>query len=67
MKNKRLIALLLALCLVLGLCACGGEAVPADTTAPTTKPAPTVQVVEGLGTRYQHPSIDFESKSVKRC
>ena len=46
---KKYISLCLVLVLLLSLCACGGE--PAATTATTapaaTKPAPTVQVVEG--------------------
>lgn len=44
---KKHICLCLVLALLLSLCACGGEAAPATTTAPTAKPAPTVQVIEG--------------------
>lgn len=45
MKNKRLIALLLALCLVLGLCACGGNEDAPAQDAPEATDAPAVPEV----------------------
>ena len=56
--NKKLIALVPALCLALLLCACGGEKAPAETPAPTPEvteapvaatPAPTPEPTEAPG------------------
>ena len=49
---KKIICLTLACVMLLSLCACGGKAATPTTNAPATepgptKPAPTVQVVEG--------------------
>ena len=45
---KKYIATLLLVALLVGLCACGAEPAAETTAVPTeTKPAPTVQVVEG--------------------
>lgn len=68
MKNKRLIALLLALCLMLGLCACGSneeapaqdapEATDAPAVVPEVTDAPEVEETEASGVVYCVTVVD---------
>ena len=72
---KKMLSVMLALTMLIGMCACGSDSSsatqgPSATTVPATKPAPTVQVVEGepveqLDDVSVYIGVDGPSKEIK--
>ena len=60
MNNKRFVVLLLALCLVFGLCACGSDSHTDETTAPvvTTLPVETTEATEAATPSHTAKVVD---------